>query len=522
MIIVKNSWILFFSLISIFILSNCKKDAPTDAPEIITKIAGKVIDGKSNQPITGVQVTTNPVTSSVITGSDGNYTIPDVNPGQYTITAKKEGYSDNFVSVSVTEGNTVNADIKMLQIQPEIEVTPLILDFNIDENNMTFSIFNKTKVGNIAWQITNNQQWMTITPISGSTSNETDIITVSINRSNIDYGNHSGLITIESNYGNKQISVIVVKSNPNAPQISVTPLNLDFDSSQTTLQLTIRNTGANVLNWAAISNANWLTISTTSGGLTSSSPTVLTVAINRVGLNPNVYHGAINFTSNGGSQSVIVQMKVSSFSQNTGQYSLDDNTLVLYHFDETSGDDVYDATNWKHDGGTFNSIVDNGKFLKGRRFGVDAQNNIGFMRTYFPNPSPLNFGLEKFTIEGWIYLNEYLGTKFIQVYNNNIAIHYWGKDLMFFVSNEMGTEITWTVENVLNVYEWTHIALTYDGSKTRTFINGQLKSERNFSGKVSGPTSRYLDIYGRNTIIDEIRISDKAREVNEFNLNKQL
>ena len=103
----KILFLAFFFLVTFY---SCKR-APTDAPVIETKITGKVTDGQTNVALVGVQITTNPVTSSVNTGQDGNYTLPNIKPGQYTITAKKDGYNDNTASVTVSEGQTVTADV---------------------------------------------------------------------------------------------------------------------------------------------------------------------------------------------------------------------------------------------------------------------------------------------------------------------------------------------------------------------------------------------------------------------------
>ncbi|MFZ1292525.1 MAG: carboxypeptidase-like regulatory domain-containing protein, partial [Melioribacteraceae bacterium] len=91
--------ILFIVLILILVFC---KEAPTDAPTIITEITGKIYDKQSGIALSGVQVTTLPVTSSVITSSDGSYKISDIAPGNYKVTAQKDGYNTNFVNATVT------------------------------------------------------------------------------------------------------------------------------------------------------------------------------------------------------------------------------------------------------------------------------------------------------------------------------------------------------------------------------------------------------------------------------------
>jgi len=97
-------------LCSLFIFS-CMKSNPT-APTTGT-IQGQVTNATGDTAIVGAIVTTSPATSSVSTNAQGNYTIMNVTPGQYTVTAAKGGYNDGSVSISVAAGQTTTADIHL-------------------------------------------------------------------------------------------------------------------------------------------------------------------------------------------------------------------------------------------------------------------------------------------------------------------------------------------------------------------------------------------------------------------------
>lgn len=295
---------------TIFLVSPSCKQAPTDAPEIITAITGKVTDKQSNQAIVGVQITTTPVTSSVVTGVDGNFTIPNVKSGQYTITAKKDGYNDNTTTVTVIEGKSVNADIQITKLSPELNVTPSILDFKTTDTNLIFYISNKSQIGTITWAITSSQSWISVSPKIGTTTTETDPIQVIVDRGSLSYGNYSGQITIASDAGDKTINVLMTKSNPSAPQLTISPTTIDFNSVLTTSQVEIKNTGTGTLNWTGTPNANWIMISPQNGTLNESSSIVLNISINKNGLTPGDYNGSVLFNSNGGTQVLTVIMIV--------------------------------------------------------------------------------------------------------------------------------------------------------------------------------------------------------------------
>lgn len=78
-------------------------------------VVGKVGDVQTGQGLAGVNVYTNPATSSVVTDAQGNYTLErlsaDTNGTLYTIIFEKEGYLSRQQQVSVTPGRQTTANI---------------------------------------------------------------------------------------------------------------------------------------------------------------------------------------------------------------------------------------------------------------------------------------------------------------------------------------------------------------------------------------------------------------------------
>ena len=76
-------------------------------------IQGQVTNAADDTLIAGVNVTTTPTTSAVSTDAQGKYTIPDVFPGEYTVTISKDGFSPDSVTIKVVAGQITTANMQL-------------------------------------------------------------------------------------------------------------------------------------------------------------------------------------------------------------------------------------------------------------------------------------------------------------------------------------------------------------------------------------------------------------------------
>ncbi|MFZ1290636.1 MAG: carboxypeptidase regulatory-like domain-containing protein [Melioribacteraceae bacterium] len=305
----RNNNFVLLIIALILIISFCK-EAPTDAPEIITRIAGKVIDGQTNEVLSGVQISTTPPTSSFITQQDGSFSLSDLLPGQYRINVTKDGYNDNGIVVLAEEGKTTFADIQMFKLGPELYISIKTLDFNVALTTLTFNIINKTKVGMLTWAINSNHPWLEVSPRTGSTYSETDVISVTVKRESIDYGNYSSVLSISSDYGTKEINVIMTKSDPTKPQLTVFPTYIDFGKALSNVEIDITNTGIGTLSWMVEKSQSWILVNAASGNTLGGAISKINISVNRSGMEINSYTGIITISSEGKSIDISVRMEV--------------------------------------------------------------------------------------------------------------------------------------------------------------------------------------------------------------------
>lgn len=138
-------------LVCSVLLLTCKKDesAPTQTPTTGT-IQGQVTNETGDTVIVNAIITTSPATSSVSTNTQGSYTIPNVSPGQYTVTAAKGGYNSGSVAIAVLAGQTTTANIHLSYVAiPPVPTQGLIAyyPFNGNANDESGNGHNGTTTG---------------------------------------------------------------------------------------------------------------------------------------------------------------------------------------------------------------------------------------------------------------------------------------------------------------------------------------------------------------------------------------
>nr|WP_321466822.1 glycoside hydrolase family 2 TIM barrel-domain containing protein [uncultured Desulfobulbus sp.] len=97
---------------------------------------------------------------------------------------------------------------KAATTQPILSINPLTLGFGSDLASLTFDIHN---VGNgvLSWGIEKNVSWANVSAASGTTTTETDTITVNISRTGMHLPTYEGALSVTSNGGNQDINIFM-------------------------------------------------------------------------------------------------------------------------------------------------------------------------------------------------------------------------------------------------------------------------------------------------------------------------
>lgn len=88
---------------ALIVLSCTENPTISDEEESVRGSISGIVKDINNNPIIGVDVSTDSAGYNTVSDTSGNYTIPDVREGEYTVTFTKEGYYDSSITVAIVK-----------------------------------------------------------------------------------------------------------------------------------------------------------------------------------------------------------------------------------------------------------------------------------------------------------------------------------------------------------------------------------------------------------------------------------
>ena len=98
------------------------------------KIIGRVYDGSNGSVLPDAVIRIEPINKGAASDLDGNYSLVNIKPGEYTLKASYVGYNSQTIKASIKGAEVINADFIL---QPEfVSVDTLTIEADRLENNL--------------------------------------------------------------------------------------------------------------------------------------------------------------------------------------------------------------------------------------------------------------------------------------------------------------------------------------------------------------------------------------------------
>ena len=213
----------------------------------------------------------------------------------------------------------------------EFDKTSLSFEADQGESNplaQTFKVRNSGS-GRLNFQISVDQQWMSLSPSSGDSTGEWNEIQVSVNVSNLAPGTYQGNITVSSEYTTNSPQLISVQLTILGPTIGLDKTTLSFEgvqgeSNPPAQTFKIRNSGNEPLYYQINVDRQWLSVSPSSG-ISTGEWDEIQVSINVSNLTRGTYQGGITISAENASNSpqvLAVQLTILSLTIKLDKTSL--------------------------------------------------------------------------------------------------------------------------------------------------------------------------------------------------------
>ncbi len=190
---------------------------------------------------------------------------------------------------------------------PVLVRSPATMTFNAVEGGsnpetQTLSISNGGG-GTLSWSVSDGASWLSLSPTSGTSTGETDHVTVSVNIAGLAADTFHATITVTGAppaTGSPKTTAVTLVVVPPAPVLQRSPATMTFNAVQGgpnpgAQTLSISNGGGGTLSWSVSEGASWLSLSPTSGTSTGE-PDDVTVSVNIAGLAADTFHATITVT----------------------------------------------------------------------------------------------------------------------------------------------------------------------------------------------------------------------------------
>ncbi len=331
-------------------------------------------------------------------------------------------------------------------------------------------------------------------------------------------------------------------TKPNPPTVITNP------PTSIALQVTTLNGSANPngapttgkFEWGTTTSYGTSTVQVSLG--TGSVPVLFNRAVIDFLPNTTYHYRAVSTNSSGTTNGNDQQFTTLASAK---EYVPDDTTVLLVHFNESSGTFVQDyASPYLVGTASSGTNIELGQGI----FGNSRSHDLATNYTEFPDDPVLNFGSNSFTLECWVYPALGGAGTLVLISKGNSSLNNFAYSLTVLPSSQLelrvsisgntfGEYVVKTVDSLLTDGLWHHVAAVVDfqQSAVRLYHNANLTVTTTtgaFPASVFNstaplriglqqtsaiPSRTVFDVTAFDCHIDEVRISNTARSISGFN-----
>ena len=167
-----------------------------------------------------------------------------------------------------------------------------------------------TNLGNstLTWSVSQGMEWIQIVPHEGATEpGQSTEVSIQVGKERLEPGTYEPALSLTSNGGN---ATIVLRIEVNRAVLAISSEAIRFVSNTVSADLIFSNIGNIPLDWSALVGSDWLGVTPENGAIEGEGSQNVAVHINRTGLLPGKYAGAIAVESSGGRKNIDIEMEV--------------------------------------------------------------------------------------------------------------------------------------------------------------------------------------------------------------------
>ena len=397
---------------------------------------------------------------------------------------------------------------------PALAVSPTSLSFSgtaggANPASKTLSVTN-TGGGALSFTASDDAGWLSVAPPSGSAP---ATLTVAIDTAGLGAGTYNGTVKVDAGSASgspKSIPVTLTLAAPQPPALSVTPGSLTFtavegSAAPPSQSLSVANTGGGTLSFTTSDDASWLAATPASG----TAPASVSVSVTSAGLTRGTYTGTVRVAAAGATGSPAdVPVTLTVVPPATG-------LVGAWGFDEATGATAIDSSGSGNPGTISGATRTTGKY--GGALSFDGIND--WVTVADANSLDVT---NKMTVEAWLLPTALGGawrTALIKEQSGQLAY-------ALYAATDTGSRPSANVFTTsdhgllgpaaLPLNAWSHLAMTYDGTTLRLYVNGSQVSSAALTGNAVVSTGALRiggnGVWGEwfNGTIDDVRLYSRA------------